>query len=368
MTIPRRAVLGAFTAAPLVLPNLAAARGADRDAWLDAAFAEDGPPAIAAAVVGRQGLEWSGVRGVRALGETAPATLKDRWHLGSNTKAMTAALYARLVDQGRMAHGATLAELFAGAEIHPALAAVTADDLMNHRAGLLDRELITREVLVTAHGDQRPLREQRAAFAASTLAKVPGGAPGSFAYSNAGYALIGAAIEQALGQTWEDALTTEIFQPLELPTAGFGAPQGDEPRGHRSAAGGATISVDPARGDNPAFMRPGGGTHMSVADYARWLQVWLSGGEGLLSSERFRHLTTPPAGEGRPYAHGWIINPSDPLAGGTRSLAHEGSNTLWHAIALVAPEQGRAVFALSNDFAKGAPAGKALAARLMQEV
>jgi CubicO group peptidase (beta-lactamase class C family) len=368
MTIPRRAVLGALAATPLVAPNLAAARVADRDAWLDAAFAENGPPAMAAAAVGRHGLEWSGVRGVRMLGQTEPATLADRWHLGSNTKAMTAALYARLVDQGRMKRDATLADLFAGAAIDPSLAAVTADDLMNHRSGLLDRELITREVLIAGHADRRPLREQRAAFAASTLAKALGGARGEFAYSNAGYVLIGAAIERSLDQSWEEALTAEVFQPLGLSAAGFGAPEGDHPRGHHSAMGGVTLSVDPARGDNPAFMRPAGGAHMSVADYARWLRVWLNGGEGLLSPESSRHMTTPPAGEGRPYAHGWIINPSDPLARGTPTLAHEGSNTLWHAIAIVAPEQGRAVFALANEFSRGAPADQSLAVRLMRDV
>lgn len=367
MTIPRRAVLGALAAGPLVAPGLAAARASNRDAWLDAAFAEHGPPAMAAAVVGPGGLEWSGVRGVRMLGATPPATLQDRWHLGSNTKAMTAALYARLVDQGRMKRGVALAELFAGEDIHPALAEVTADDLMNHRAGLLDRELITREVLVVGHADQRSLRDQRAAFAASTLARTPGGARGSFAYSNAGYVLAGAAIERALDQAWEDVLKAEIFQPLGLSEAGFGAPEGDQPRGHHTATGGVTMSVDPARGDNPAFMRPAGGAHMSVADYARWLQVWLNGGEGLLSPESFRHMTMPPSDEGRPYAHGWIINPSDPLANGTLTLAHEGSNTLWHAIAIVAPESGKAVFSLANEFSKGAPADQALAVRLIRQ-
>lgn len=36
----------------------------------------------------------------------------DRWHIGSNTKAMTAALYARLVEQGRCRWDASVADLF----------------------------------------------------------------------------------------------------------------------------------------------------------------------------------------------------------------------------------------------------------------
>ena len=37
------------------------------------------------------------------------------------------------------------------------------------------------------------------------------------------------------------------------------------------------------------------------------------------------------------------------------------------AIAIVAPEQGRAVFALANEFSKGAPADQALAVRLLRD-
>ena len=38
-------------------------------------------------------------------------TVEDKWHLGSNTKAMTAALFGRLVDQGRARWGARVVDL-----------------------------------------------------------------------------------------------------------------------------------------------------------------------------------------------------------------------------------------------------------------
>jgi CubicO group peptidase (beta-lactamase class C family) len=56
--------------------------------------------ALAAAIVTSDGLVSSGVAGFRKKGSPEPVTLADHWHLGSLTKAMTATLAARLVEEG----------------------------------------------------------------------------------------------------------------------------------------------------------------------------------------------------------------------------------------------------------------------------
>jgi hypothetical protein len=58
-------------------------------------------------------------------------------------------------------------------------------------------------------------------------------------------------------------------------------------------------------------------------------------------------LAAPGAGEGRPYALGWLAPPNVPWAGGP-ALMHEGSNTLWHAAAAAAPARGVAFIGLAN--------------------
>jgi CubicO group peptidase (beta-lactamase class C family) len=57
--------------------------------------------------VGLAGLVSDGARTLRVVseghrrrGSPEPVAPGDLWHIGSNTKAMTAALYARLVEQG----------------------------------------------------------------------------------------------------------------------------------------------------------------------------------------------------------------------------------------------------------------------------
>ena len=368
MIASRRTLLTGLAALPaaLALPRLAHAqdRAARAGAALDAAFV-GGPPAMAAAVVGPQGLIWSGVRGVRRAGGDEPATLDQRWHLGSNGKAMTAVLYGRLVEQGRARWGATLQTLFPDAAIDPALAPVTIDDLLCHRSGLLDRDILSREVLMAGHQDQRPARDQRSDFAAIVLGKPPTGPRGTFAYGNVNYTLAGAAIERLTGQPWEEVMAAELFTPLGMTSVGHGAPQGENPWGHRMM-GDQLAAVDPARGaDNPAFMGPAGRMHMTVADYARFLSLYLSGGGGAVRPETLAHLLTPPQGPPPAYAYGWGLQTGQAWAAGGPALAHEGSNTMWHAIARVAPQRGLAVLSLANERTRGAPANQALAQALI---
>ena len=53
-------------------------------------------PALAGAIVTPEKITAIGVAGVRARGTAIPATIYDKWHMGSCTKAMTATLIARL--------------------------------------------------------------------------------------------------------------------------------------------------------------------------------------------------------------------------------------------------------------------------------
>lgn len=371
----RRLITGALTlsgtlaGATGLAPRVWAQTGAvTPDDLLDHAIATTGaPPAMAAGIVTRDGLEWSGVRGVRRFGQTDAATLEDRWHIGSNTKAMTAAVFARLVEQDRARWAIPLSEAFPGATIDPGLAAVTVDDLMRHKAGLDDAAVLPSPLV--ARADPRPVMEQRAAIAMNALSKTPTGEVGKYAYANINYVLVGAAIERITGRSWEETIQTELFNPLGLTSAGFGAPLtsaagGPNAWGHQIAAGVAT-PIDPASpfSDNPPMLGPAGRAHMTLADYARWTQAMIGGApQGWLRSERIGVLTTALPGDG--YAMGWIAQPGA-WAGGKPTIAHEGSNTLWHAIVVASPELGLGFIVLSNGGLEGRSAAVPLIQKLI---
>ncbi|WEK58338.1 MAG: serine hydrolase [Candidatus Brevundimonas phytovorans] len=367
--INRRHVIAAGAAAS-VLPAAAAAESVTAfDAALAAAFDGVKPAALAGGVVTPQGLAWSGVRGVRRVGQDASALADERWHLGSNTKAMTAAVFARLVEQGRARWAMPVAEAFPGLSIDAGWDGATLDDFMSHSAGLKDEAVMGMAWLMTARADARSLPQQRRAIVEKALAAPPSGTRGAFEYGNANYVVIGAAIEAITGGAWEAAMQAELFTPLGLTSAGFGAPRfsasgGDNAWGHRRM-GETAIAMNPGDdgSDNPLALGPAGTVHMTAADYGRFLQVFLSQGGGWLKPETIRRLTTPA--DGQSYACGWIALPPQPWAKGP-AIAHEGSNTMWHAIAIVDAAGGRALFGLSNDGGRGGPACQALAMGLLR--
>ena len=356
MTTSRRQILVGAAALGLVPPGVARADTAGWNGALETAASSSEAPALAALVVGPDGPLWTGVRGVRQAGGNQAVTSGDLWHLGSNTKAMTAALYGRLVDQGRARWGATLSELLPDLSMDTAWRDVPIEAVMAHAAGLSDQTAMGMTWLTTARGDPRPVAAQRRTLAETMLAVAPAGTPGTFAYGNANYVLVGAVIERITGQSWEDAMREEVFSPLGITTGGFGAPIGDQPRGHRGG-----MAIDPANpgADNPPALGPAGTVHMTLGDYARFLRVFLSDGAGWITPSTLATLSSAMGTGAPPYAGGWIVSAGQPWANGP-ALAHDGSNTLWYASTWVAPCIGRAYVVVSNDAERGGPACQTL--------
>lgn len=303
-------------------------------------------PAMAAAVVTSEGVRLVGVAGVRKRGVPDPVTVDDRWHLGSDTKAMTTALVGRLVERGQLEWDRPLGKIFPelAAGMHPAYRAVTLVELLSHQAGLpanLDLDKYSGDDVVA-------LRRQAAV---EYLAKAPGHPPGKgFEYSNLDYILIGAVIEQVTGKLWEQAIKDEIFTPLQMSSAGFGGTgtpgRIDQPWPH-TADGKPAAGNGPAM-DNPPVMGPAGRVHCTIQDWARFVQDQLRGAEGkpaLLKPETYRRMQTPPfAGD---YALGWLA--VDRGWAGGLALNHAGDNTMNFANVWIAPEKDFAVLVCVNQ-------------------
>ena len=175
-------------------------------------------PAMAAVLLTSEGIQFVGVVGVRKRGTETPVTLDDLWHLGSDGKAMTSTLIARLVEQGKLKWDVTLAEIFPALapQMHPDFQKVTLLQLLSHRAGLPPNLKLASYL-----GDDAAALRLRAAH--EELAKKPQHPPGGhYEYSNLGYIIAGAVVEKVTGQSWERAISREVFEPLQMKTAGFG--------------------------------------------------------------------------------------------------------------------------------------------------
>src|SRR5690348_13775398 len=108
------------------------------DQTLTDARARANLPAVAALVQIDGKVEARSVVGVRAVGQRELVTQQDLWHLGADTKAMTATLIARLAEQGLVGYEETMGRIFPGiaARMDPALHNVTVAQLLSHTAGL----------------------------------------------------------------------------------------------------------------------------------------------------------------------------------------------------------------------------------------
>ncbi|MEQ1865465.1 MAG: serine hydrolase domain-containing protein, partial [Micropepsaceae bacterium] len=282
---------------------------------LAAARDKDHLPAVAALVQINGKIEAEAALGLRALGHPDPVTTADRWHIGSDTKAFTATLIARLVEQGVMSFDDTLAASFPAfaKEIDPALRGVTVAQLLNHTSGLPpltdDKDL---PPFLAAIATARDVKGQRTAIARKYLAAPPASKVGEFDYSNLGFIIAGAIAEARTGKAWEDLVREQIFAPLGIKNAGFGAPASpgrtDQPWGHNEIAGKLVpLAPENPDGDNPPALGPAGTINIALKDWLLFAQDHLDGIHGrgkLLKTETYRKLHTPVTER---YTFGWGV-------------------------------------------------------------
>jgi CubicO group peptidase (beta-lactamase class C family) len=342
------------TVSPDVQPPLPTLHDSPLATLLDSLRYEYRLPALAGAIVSDTGAMDAQAVGCRRWGGSANVTNNDQFHLGSDTKAMTAALIGTLVDDSLLTWESTLPTIFPeyAETMRTEYRSVTVREILSHSAGLVPDPTLTLT--------KTTLTEQRTEVLAWALAQPPANAKGIFNYSNLGYIIAAAIVDKLTGRSYEDVLFERVLQPLGITTAGFG-PMGaagleDQPLQHTSAY----VPLDPgANTDNPPIYNSAGRLHMSIGDWSRyvsWVLACEAGHATLMSAENASVLTTGVVampGEGM-YAFGWAVV-DRPWADG-RALTHSGSNTLNFSVAWLAPNRQFAVIAVTNICADATPA------------
>ena len=236
-------------------------------------------PALAAAVSKEGRIVAAGAVGTRVQGKEIPVTVDDRFHIGSDTKAMTATLAGILIDKGQLSWTTTIGDVLGPVipGLTPKFAAITLEQLLSHTSGLPTDNDEIAALYYSSDAYEMTSTEYRRSMIATWGSKHEPGDPGKFAYSNLGFITVGAMIEQITGKPWENLIREEIFEPLGLKTAGLG-PQAtmglyDAPVGHFVDDNGK-VTPHPwgPSADGPAVVGPAGIAHMSVIDFATW---WL---------------------------------------------------------------------------------------------
>jgi CubicO group peptidase (beta-lactamase class C family) len=344
-----------FAAAAFLAAAAIGQEPADLSPILATVVAEQGVPALGAAVLQKGKLVALGAAGRRRIDREEKVTADDLWHLGSCTKAMTATMIARLVERGTLRMEQKLPELFPErkASMREEWAEVTLRQLLDHRAGMpANAEGAAWRALRA--GQDAP-RKARSVLLDHVLAEKPLHAPGStFLYSNVGFMVAGAAVERATDAAFEAKLKELLFTPLGMSSAGFGAPGRpeafDQPCGHAGSGKDLHAAAPGPGADNPAAMAPAGTVHCTLRDWAKFAALHLGlmpaakqGEAPFLKPETLAMLHEPVAGD---YSCGFGVT-ARPWSKG-RILTHNGSNTMWFCVIWLAPAEQFGVLVTCN--------------------
>lgn len=247
-------------------------------------------PELAFAVVSADTVFEYGIIGVQRINTTLKARADDRFHIGSNTKAITSFIAALLVEQGKVTWDKKFLELFPELKLksRKEYYDITLRDLLTFR-GKLPAYTYTF-AKPTSKKIKGSKAEQRYALAKYFLTKKPMHAENGLTPSNADYILAGLMLERASGKSFT-TLVTEFGKTQGI-DFGFGYPnEADtlQPWGH-------DINLHPLPpSDNYKldWLLAAGNINVSLKDYIKFIQLQLKGLKGqtkILSAETFDML------------------------------------------------------------------------------
>lgn len=156
---------------------------------------------------------YRGARGRANVELAVPLTPDHVFRIASVTKIFTAAMVLRLADRRQLALDDRLGRYLPG---FPSADEITIRQLLNHTAGISD---VVR--------DPQPGFSRRDVSSEVRLAEIRKRpldfVPGTkWAYSNAGYILLGAIVERITREPWHAALEKQLLRPLGLKQTRFG--------------------------------------------------------------------------------------------------------------------------------------------------
>lgn len=298
-------------------------------------------PGLGVAVVENGEITLTKGYGVKRLGAPARCDENTIFGIASNTKAMTAAALAMLVEEGKVAWDAPVTKYLPDFAMKDPVVTqlMTVRDLLVHRSGLT---LGAGDLMIWP----APTHSRADIVAGLKYLPIGGQFRGGYAYDNVLYVAAGEVIAAVTGKPWEDVIQTRILTPLgmndsvPLPSM-VDKSRRAEPHGRLGP---------PVRGLGPQTVLPfdgsfdaagaAGGVNTTAKDIAKWMRAQLAlgalpGGGRLWSEASAREMWKPQtitaSSEGptadnpiRPsiqaYALGWFVQDHR----GERLLSHTG--------------------------------------------
>jgi len=210
------------------------------------------------------------------------ATLNDRFHIGSNTKAMTAFIIAKYVEKGKLKWSTKFFDIFpdwkenSKIEYHN----ITLQDLLSHRARIQPFQGDNDPTIPDFKGTKQ---EKRTAFGKFVLTLNPAEIDTihQFNYSNADYTLATLMLEKVTKKSWEQLVEKVFNKDLKL-NVKFSWPENKKIKdtwGH-SFENNKLIPVPSNTDYRLDFTEPAGDINITLKNYVKFIQLNLQGLNG----------------------------------------------------------------------------------------
>lgn len=276
--------------------------------------------------------------GVDENGDPAgtPNTLDTKFRYGSAGKMFTAVAVLQLVESGQLSLDGTVDTYLPGYPNRDVATKVTLRHLLTHTGGTGGLDNLEPGYA----GDRQALRTH-ADYLVLQSARAPDFPPGTKVdYSNYGFVLLGAIIENVTGQDYYDVLREKVFAPAGMDATGA------EPESSPVPGRAAAYTLKAGEWVDAAATLPwrgtaAGGGYTTVGDLLKFAQALQAG--KLLSPAMLAQATSPQMDE-HWYGFGFITVGEGPL----RRFGHGGDADGMNADFRVFPESGWVLVSLTN--------------------
>lgn len=251
--------------------------------------------------------------------------------LGSVSKSFTALCIMQLVEKGKIGLDENISTYIPNGKDGDK---ITVRQLLNHTSGLGEHQNLGNYKII--------------------------GKQGEHVYANVNYSLLGCIIESVSGQSYEEYLSQNVFQPLSMSKSAVSYEKAKENGLIDSYENwfGINTPTKPQypRSENAWITHSAGYISSSTEDLGKYLQMYLNGGQGIISKDSINKMfyenVSVNAEIPYKYGMGWnLIN--DPLP--QNVLRHSGLVETGMSTIYIIPEMniGFAIAVNSNDYFVG---------------
>ncbi len=329
------------------------------DAAVDETVARYRLPGIAVGIIEDGKVVYQRTEGELAAGSGQRIDADTLFKIASNTKAMTAAVLARLVDQGRLKWDDPVTKYLPGFRMHDPWVTrnMQVRDLLIHNSGLglgagdlmlwPEPNDFTRKDIIAGLQHLKPTHSFRS----------------HYAYDNLLYVVAGEVAAAAGGAPYDVLVRRELFEPLGMTRCQVGqwnrGQVGNVAQPHmRTEDGNTPIREDGAVVPDITSMAAGG-IRCSLNDMLAWIGTWLSPDRqpAWLSAEQRRavwtaHMPMPVSARMREwdnshfsaYGYGWRLSDVD----GVWKVAHTGTLAGMYSSVILLPDRKVGIVILIN--------------------